>query len=336
MVTMKDVAERAGVSVATVSRVINRTGYVSSDVQARVTEVMRELNYQPSLLARSLRRQETYAIGLLIPQLDQPFFSTLAFAIEKALFVHHYRTLICSAEENAEKENAYIDMLLRQRVDGVIFVPTGHSDQSLARLQAMSIPTVLVDRDLVSAARVSKVLTNNVHGGYLGMHHLLELGHRHIGIIGAYEYSDFTAQRLQGAQQALSEYGLANPPLVLMDELGQFEMGYNAGMQLLRQCPRPSAIFALTDVIAIGVLHAAAELSIRLPQKLSVIGYDDIPLASYSIPALTTVAQPIVEMGEKAVEVLLRQIQQPDSPCESIMLETRLVQRHSTAPCLST
>lgn len=330
---MKDVAEKAGVSVATVSRVINRNGYVSSSVQARVTEVMRELNYQPSLLARSLRRQETYAIGLLIPQLDHPFFSTLAFAIEKALFAQHYRTLICSAEENAEKENAYIDMLLRQRVDGVIFVPTGHSDQSLARLQAMAIPTVLVDRDLIGASRVSKVLTNNVHGGYLGMRHLLELGHRHIGIIGAHEHSDSMAQRLHGAQQALAEYGLSNPPLVLMDVLGQFEMGYTAGMQLLQQQPRPSAIFALTDVIAVGVLHAAAERSIRLPQELSVVGYDDIPLASYSIPALTTVAQPLTEMGEKAVEVLLRHIQQPDKPPESMVLATRLVLRHSTAPC---
>lgn len=329
MVTMKDVAERAGVSVATVSRVINQNGYVSSDVQTRVTAVMRELNYQPSLLARSLRRQETFAIGLLIPQLDHPFFSTLAFAIEKALFAQNYRTLICSAEENATKEDAYVEMLLRQRVDGVIFVPTGHSDQSLARLQAMTIPAVLVDRDLFGASRVSKVLSDNVRGGYLGMQYLLELGHRHIGVIGAHEYSGSMTQRLHGVQQALAEYGLSNPPLVLMDTLGQFEMGYSAGMRLLRLEPRPTAIFALTDVIAIGVMHAAAELSMRLPQELSVVGFDDIPLAAYSIPALTTVAQPIAEMGAKAVELLLRHIQQPSQPFETITLATRLVVRQS-------
>jgi len=328
---MKDVAEKAGVSVATVSRVINQNGYVRSDVQARVLEAMRQLNYQPSLLARSLRRQETRAIGLLIPQLDHPFFSTLAFAIEKALFAQDYRTLICSAEENAAKEEAYIDMLLRQRVDGVIFVPTGHSAQTLARLQAMTIPAVLVDRDLVGVSQVSKVLSNNVHGGYLGMRHLLELGHRQIGIIGAHEYSDSMAQRLHGAQQALAEYGLSNPPMVLMDALGQFEMGYSAGMRLLCLEPRPTAIFALTDVIAVGVLHAAAELAIRLPQELSVVGFDDIPLAAYSIPALTTIAQPITEMGEQAVAILLRHIQQPDLPVEVMTLATRLVIRHSTA-----
>lgn len=329
MVTMKDVAERAGVSVATVSRVINQNGYVSSDVQTRVTAVMRELNYQPSLLARSLRRQETFAIGLLIPQLDHPFFSTLSFAIEKALFAQNYRTLICSAEENAEKEDAYVEMLLRQRVDGVIFVPTGHSDQSLARLQAMTIPAVLVDRDLLGASHVSKVLSDNVRGGYLGMQYLLELGHRHIGVIGAHEYSGSMTQRLRGVQQALAEYGLSNPPLVLMDTLGQFEMGYSAGMHLLRLEPRPTAIFALTDVIAVGVMHAAAELSIQLPQELSVIGFDDIPLAAYSIPALTTVAQPIADIGAKAVELLLRHIQQPSQPFETIMLATRLVIRQS-------
>jgi LacI family transcriptional regulator len=331
MVTMKDVAEKAGVSVATVSRVMNQNGYVRSDVQARVLEAMRQLNYQPSLLARSLRRQETRAIGLLIPQLDHPFFSTLAFAIEKALFAQDYRTLICSAEENAAKEEAYIDMLLRQRVDGVIFVPTGHSAQTLARLQAMTIPAVLVDRDLAGVSQVNKVLSNNVHGGYLGMRHLLELGHRRIGIIGAHEYSDSMAQRLHGAQQALAEYGLSNPPIVLMDTLSQFEMGYSAGMRLLRLEPRPTAIFALTDVIAVGVLHAAAELAIRLPQELSVVGFDDIPLAAYSIPALTTIAQPITEMGEQAVEILLRHIQQPDLPVEVLTLATHLVVRHSTA-----
>jgi LacI family transcriptional regulator len=175
LATMKEVADYADVSIATVSRVINNTGYVSPDLAQRVHSAMHDLNYQPSSLARSLRRQQTQTIGLLIPQLDQPFFSMLAYAVEKALFSNDYRTLICSAEESREKEDAYVEMLLRQRVDGVIFAPTGHSADNLSRFLRQNIPVILVDRDLPEL-NVSKVLSANHKGGYLAMNHLLTLG----------------------------------------------------------------------------------------------------------------------------------------------------------------
>src|SRR5688572_22198797 len=179
MPTIKEVADRARVSVATVSRVINKTGYVSIDLQERVTEAMRELNYQPSALARSLRRQETHTVGLLVPQLNHPFFSNLVFSIEKTLFDHEYRAFMCSAEESQEKEAAYVDMLLRQRVDGVILVRTGTSVSNVGRLLEQNVPVVLVDRD-VPSLRINRVLCDNEQGGYMGIRHLLELGHKHI------------------------------------------------------------------------------------------------------------------------------------------------------------
>jgi len=157
MATMKEVADYADVSVATVSRVINKTGYVSPDLEERVQTAMQVLKYQPSALARSLRRQQTQTIGVLIPQLDQPFFGALAFAIEKSLFPHEYRTLICSAEEDPEKENAYTEIMLRQRVDGVIMVPTGRNSDNLKQLLEKSVPVVLVDRDL-PGLEVNRVL----------------------------------------------------------------------------------------------------------------------------------------------------------------------------------
>lgn len=331
MATMKEVADRADVSVATVSRVINKSGYVSPDLEARVHEAMRTLKYQPSALARSLRRQETQTIGVLVPQLDQPFFSALAFTVEKALFSGGYRTLICSAEEDQDKENAYVEMLLRQRVDGVIMVPTGRSVHAIRQFLDKNIPVVLVDRDL-PALQANKVLSDNYKGGYEGMRYLLEIGHTKIGVIGAPAYSEAMTQRMAGIRQALADHHVQdNPELLVTGVLQQFEMGYQSALELLRQTPRPTAIFALTDVIAVGVMHAASALGLRLPQDLSVMGFDNIPLATYSIPGLTTIAQPIYEMGEAATKLLLAHVHTHELEPQTLVFDCKLVVRQSTA-----
>ncbi|GAB4518170.1 MAG: LacI family DNA-binding transcriptional regulator [Anaerolineae bacterium] len=329
MATMKEVAEYADVSVATVSRVINASGYVSPELIERVNNAMRELNYQPSDLARSLRRQQTLTVGILIPQLDHPFFSALSFAIEKSLFSNDYRTLICSAEENQDKERAYVEMLIRQRVDGVIFVPTGKSTENLKRFEDSHVPVVLVDRDL-KQRQVDKVLSNNDQGGYEGMRYLLNQGHRRIAVIASPMYSEAMVARLDGAHKALTDHNVPlDPDLIITGSQTQFEMGYETAISLLGQPNRPTAIFALTDVIAIGVMHAAAKLGLHLPQDLSVMGFDNIPLAAFSIPELTTVGQPIYEMGEAATKRLLQRIQYPAEPHSTVMLENQLIIRNS-------
>lgn len=329
---MKQVADEANVSIATVSRVINKTGFVSEDLELRVLQAMDRLNYHPSLLARNLRRQETRTIGLIIPQLDQPFFSSLAFAVERALFNQDYRTLICSSEENSEKEIAYIELMLRHQVEGVVAVPTGKHSDNLQPLLTQEIPIVLVDRNLAEIT-ATRVFSDNFHGGYLGMQHLLELGHRQIGVISSPEYSEPMTERLRGIHKAMREYGVKQQAdLFISGDLNQFEMGYTAAQKLLRRNPRPTAIFALTDVMAVGVMHAAAEANLKLPDELSVVGYDDVPIASYSIPALTTIAQPIYAMGEVATERLLAYISREIDSEETIILDNKLVVRQSTAP----
>ncbi|MEQ8676275.1 MAG: LacI family DNA-binding transcriptional regulator [Aggregatilineales bacterium] len=331
MATMKQVAKAANVSIATVSRVINKTGYVSPDLEVRVQEAMDKLAYLPSSLARSLRMQETRTIGVLIPQLNQPFFSTLAFAIEKSLFAQDYRALICSAEEDGDKERSYVDMFLRQRVDGVVVVPTGHSSQTLLPLMNNGTPMVMVDRYL-KGFTVNQVFSDNVSGAYQGMRHLLELGHRRISVIGTSHYSEPMNDRLKGIDRALAEHG---GDIVIehfmSDTLQHFEMGYDTAKQVLTRDSRPTAIFALMDVIAIGIMHAAAELHMSIPHDLSVIGFDDIPLSSFSIPTLTTVAQPIYEMGEVAAGLLLKSFSDDVVTVETITLDTQLMIRQSTA-----
>jgi LacI family transcriptional regulator len=328
--TMKEVAEAAGVSVATVSRVLNGTGFVSPELTARVQAATEHLHYQPSALARGLRVQATQTVGILIPQLHHPFFSTLTFALEKTLFTRQYRCFVCSAEEDAHKEDAYIEMLLRQRVDGVILVPTGHSARSVERLLTRAVPVVLLDRDL-AALEVSRVLSDNYGGALALTRYLLGLGHRRVGVISSPPYSEAMALRRRGVADAFAEAGLP-PPTVLEGGGEQFGFGYEAAQTLLQRTPRPSALVALTDVLAVGALHAAAELGLRVPEALSVTGFDDIPLARHVLPALTTVAQPLFKMGEAAAQMLLRRIAAPTTPPERVVLPTALVRRRSAAP----
>jgi LacI family transcriptional regulator len=330
MSTMKRVAERAGVSIATVSRVINRNGYVAPYLQEKVLLAMESLHYQPSALARGLRRQETQTVGVLVPQLAQPFFSSLAYVIERTLFARQYRAFLCSAEEDLEKESAYIEMLLRQRVDGIILVPTGQSLVNVERLLRIKVPVVLVDRDLRGLS-VDRILSNNFDGAYQIGRHLIELGHDRIGLVGAPLYSGSMARRLAGVKKALSEAGIElADELMVMGANEQFELGFTATRRLL-QLPRPpTAVIALTDVIGVGALHAAWKAGLTLPRDLSVTGFDDVALASYTLPELTTVAQPVTKMGEQAVQRLLERIGNSELDARRTVLPTRLVVRSST------
>lgn len=331
MATIKQVADHAKVSVATVSRVVNNTGYVSTDLRERVETAMNALNYKPSALARSLRRQETLTIGVLLPQLNQPFFSTLAFAIEKTLFANDYKTIICSSEEDIDKEAAYIDMLLRQRVDGVLIVPTGRSAENINRLINGRVPAVLVDRD-IPGITINRVLCDNINGGCQAIRHLLQLGHRRIAVVGGPGYSQSIEERITGVKQGYAEMSLAyDESMFHVNELNEFENGFQMARHLLSSPQPPTAIFALTDVTAVGVMHAAAEHKLTLPNDLSVVGFDDIPLAQYSIPTLTTVTQPIFEVGETAANLMLAHLRDEYPSTQTITLPTVLTVRGSTA-----
>lgn len=333
MTTIKAVADYAGVSVATVSRVMNKSGYVSHDLEMRVLEAMAALNFRPSALAQSLRNQRTLTVGVLIPQIDQPFFSTLTFVIEKSLFASGYRALICSAEENLEKENTYVEMLLRQRVDGVVIAPTGQSAEHVMRFVERKVPVVLVDRDLPSVNEINRVLVDNYQGAYDGMRYLIDLGHRCIAIVAASLYSESLQSRLHGAEQALKDAKIPlDPAMLVIETYPDFEVGFNAGKKLLGHVPRPTAIFALTDMMAVGVIHAVAKTGLRVPDDVSVIGFDNIPLAPYLMPELTTVAQPIDQIGEVTAGMLLRRMEESRDAIESVTLPAKLVVRNSARP----
>ncbi|QPC83355.1 LacI family DNA-binding transcriptional regulator [Phototrophicus methaneseepsis] len=329
--TMNEVAKAAGVSVATVSRVINGNKGVSKKLEQRVQKAIQELNYHPSSLARSFKMQETRLIGLIIPLLDHPFFSRLAQVMEQELFKNNYRAIICNTEENEARELEYVELLLRQRIDGVIVnSATEHTDY-LFDLKRQNVPCVLIDRN-VEQFDCSKVFSDNSLGGYLGMKYLLELGHRRIKVVAPFDFAEPTQHRIRGIREAMAEFGYEEPSdMFITTSDHSFEMGVEVGLQLAQMDPRPTAIFGLSDVTAIGVMHALDQMNLCIPKDISVMGYDNIPLSGYMLPSMTTIDQPINAMGKTAVRVLLNHIQNASKQSERAVLPTQLIVRNSTA-----
>ena len=338
--TMRDVADRSGVSVSTVSRVITGSVPVDPVTAERVQEAITALGYRPNLLARSFRRRVTHTIGLLVPDNSNPFFAEMARTIEDAGFAEGYSVVLCNSDLSAVKQEAYIDVLLAKRVDGLILTSSGliltvDGHDAVERILNAGAPCVVVDRDL-GEAPVDQVLVDNDQGGYLAGEHLIALGHRRIAcLVGP---SDVTpsAGRIAGFQRALAEAGLAVTAEGLVRGNGRSDGGAAAVRQLLNRgivsAGDVTAIFAFNDQMAIGAIGALQRAGYRVPEDVSVVGFDDIPLSAAIFPALTTIAQPIGEMGAVGVRLLLDRIAQRDAPYQRVRLATRLVVRESTGP----
>ena len=327
---MRDVAERAGVSVTSVSHVINETRPVSYELRERVLAAMEELGYHPNRLARSLRSGKTHTIGTIVPDSADPFFAEVARGIEDTAFENGYSLILCNSDANLDKEAFYTDVLVEKQVDGILFLAAGGSTGRILDLQQRGMPVVVVDREL-PAAHVDSVVTDNAGGGWSATRHLIDLGHRRIGYIAGPSDLTLSEYRFTGYRKALKEAGIAVDESLVVRGAFDFESGYRAARQLLTHSQRPTAIFACNDLMAIGAICAAVELGLRVPEDLSVIGYDDVPLASYSNPPLTTIAQPIYDLGVVAASMLLERLHDPVRPARRIVLDVELQIRRSTA-----
>lgn len=328
MPTIREVAVLAGVSSTTVSHVINNTRFVSAEVRMRVKSAMDDLGYRPNALARSLRRGETHTIGLLLPDSANPFFAEIGRVIEAAAFDQGYNVIFCSTEGNLEKENLYVDVLIKKQVDGIIFVASGDQAGSLEPALHNGSPVVVVDRDLGEIA-ADEVLTDNLQGGILATRHLIEAGHRRIACLAGPSNVTPSAQRITGYMEALSMAGLSFDPALLLRGDFHAESGYELACELFNQPDPPTAIFACNDMMAVGVLRAALESGLSVGENLAVVGFDDIELASYTQPPLTTVAQPKVEIGRLAIQMLIERINDSSLAARRVILPTRLVLRQS-------
>ncbi|MBB4844038.1 LacI family transcriptional regulator [Paucibacter oligotrophus] len=340
MSTIKDVATRAGVSFTTVSHVLNNSRPVSAEARRRVLEAVDEIGYLPSAVARSLRTSETKIVGVLVPNVQNPFFAELVCGVEESCRLAGYSVFLCNSDNDPKRQQQYMRTLLEKRVDGLLLSSAG-DDEALARIFKMArVPAVTVDR-LVPGARADRVSVNNSQGAHNAVSHLLELGHQRIACISGPAEFEVSRERLQGWRSALQARGLpVDENLVIAGDFSS-QGGYAAACRLLqaqRELPaaaKISAIFASNDLMAIGALRAAAEFGLAVPQQLSVIGFDDIELGSYVFPALTSVGCSIKALGQQAGQMLIERIDQPEAELRELLMTPSLVLRESTsAPSL--
>ena len=332
MTTIREVAQKARVSYATVSHVINNTRFVSEDTRERVQLAMTELNFRPNAVARSLRSGRTNTIGLILPDSSNPYFAEIGCAIEEEAFKNGYSIILCNMELDPDKENLYIDVLLKKQVDGIIFVATGDQLNLLDLLKSQNIPVVMIDRHLPDV-EVDTITTDNQLGGYLATRHLLDLGHRCIACItGPSTNITPSRGRLTGYKQALEEAGIPYDEAIV--RLGDFHArtGMEITEQLLNQPSAPTAIFACNDLMALGALRAANKVGLKVPEDLSIVGFDNIDLTNFFNPPLTTISQEQFHLGIWATQTLVRRITDKNLPYLKDILPTRLIVRESSAP----
>jgi LacI family transcriptional regulator len=307
MATIHDVARRAGVSASTVSHVVNGTRFVSAGTRTRVEHSIEALGYRPNALARSLRRGQSHTLGLIVPDSANPFFAEIGRELEASAFEAGFSVVLCNTENDREKERLYVNVLVRNQVDGILLVAADDRSGVLRAHLGGKMPLVTLDRE-ASRPGLDCVTADHFSGGLLATRHLVGLGHRRIACIAGPAGLSASAQRLAGHRKALQEAGLRGGDDLVRHGDFRPESGWAAARKLLRGARPPTAIFACNDLMAMGALRAADELGRRVPDDLAVVGYDDIELSRYTTPPLTTVAQPKREMAREALRLMSRRI----------------------------
>ncbi|HAT1573155.1 TPA: ribose operon transcriptional repressor RbsR [Kluyvera cryocrescens] len=329
MATMKDVARLAGVSTSTVSHVINKDRFVSDAITGKVDAAIKELNYAPSALARSLKLNQTRTIGMLITASTNPFYSELVRGVERSCFERGYSLVLCNTEGDEQRMNRNLETLMQKRVDGLLLLCTETHQPSLEIMQRYpSIPSVMMDwapfdgdSDLIQ--------DNSLLGGDMATRYLIERGYTRIACIAGPLDKTPARLRLEGYREAMNNAKLPIPAGYEITSNFEFGGGFDAMQQLLTHTVRPDAVFVGNDAMAVGVYQSLYQAGLRIPQDVAVIGYDDIELARYMTPPLTTIHQPKDELGELAIDVLIHRIAQPGQKQQRMQLTPELVVRGS-------
>jgi LacI family transcriptional regulator len=333
MATMKDIAKLAKVSTSTVSHVINKTRFVSEDIATRVTQAAKSLNYHaPSVLARSLKTNRTNTIGLVMSNATNPFFSEVVKGVERSCYQAGYNLILCHTEGSLARVQHSIDTLIQRKVDGLILLCAEEIDEAnfdtLERLN--ELPLVMMDWSF-NALNCDKIQDNSRVGGYLAAQFLIDKGHTQIGFISGPHSKYQTQMRFEGFSDAMQKANLPIEQKWLYEGDFECESGYQALITLAKQGELPSAFFVANDMMAMGMINAAHELGIKIPEQLSLIGYDDILIAKYMTPALTTVHQPKFRLGKAAVDALINRINNANTKASLVALTPRVVERQSVA-----
>ncbi|MCL4303260.1 MAG: LacI family transcriptional regulator [Anaerolineae bacterium] len=329
MVSIKEVADAAGVSTATVSRVLANKPHVRPEIRERVLAAVETLSYRPNRVARSLRAQKSHTIGLIVADIQNRFFTAVSRAVEDMAYEHGLSIFLCNTDENPAKEAMYLDLMRDENVAGVILAPTGQTADAFATRVKLDIPIVVIDRR-VRGVEVDSVLIDNVEAAYKIVEHLLDDGHRRIGAMFGIG-STTGRERREGFMQAFKDRGL-KPALELLSYVDvREEEGYKATQQLLGLPEPPEAILASNGLMAVGAFRAIRESKLSIPDQIAFASFDRTTWSSLVEPAVTLIEQPTYEIGQTATELLLKRLEEPTRPTREVILKGKLVIRQSCA-----
>jgi LacI family transcriptional regulator len=332
MSTISDVAKRAGVSTMTVSRVLNNSGPISPQTRKRVEKAIAELGYVPNALARSLHFKRTKTIALVLTDITNPFFTTIARGVEDAASKQGFTVMFCNTDESQDEEAEYLKVLLQKQVDGMLLVPACLEPDSVLFLQERQTPVVILDRRIPNV-RIDTVRCDSEGGAYALIRHLLELGHTRVAVLSGPRTVSTAIDRVTGYRRAMQAAGLdVSEELAMHGEFNQAS-GYAMAQQALALDPRPTALFAANNFIAIGAYRALRDAGLHVPEDVSLVAFDDLPAPLVMEPFLTVAAQPAYEMGQKATELLLARLSgEGPADCQEIVLPTEVIVRRSSGP----
>ena len=328
-VTMKMVAQYAGVSEATVSRVLNNNPTVAEDLRVRTLDAIEKLGYQPNRAARRLRANSSDVLGLIVSDIENPFFTSVVRGVEDTAHTSQKSVILCNSDENPTKQKNYLKIMEAERVAGIIIAPTNMTNgESLHRLTQSGIPIVLLDRQ-VDDFEFDTVVVDNVRGTFTGVKHLIDLGYERIAMIGGAPTLSNARDRYQGYRQALQAAGLTIDERLIKEGDFKTESGNRFAKELVQSPTPPQAIFIANNLMTLGAVRALRELNIRVPDDIAIVGFDDTPWANELMPPLTVVSQPTYELGQTATQLLLNRLAKSDAPYQTATLHTQLIVRKS-------
>ncbi|HEX7974915.1 MAG TPA: LacI family DNA-binding transcriptional regulator [Anaerolineales bacterium] len=328
MPNIQDVARRAGVSPITVSRVINHSRYISQKTVEKVEAAIAELGYVPNTLARSLRSKRTQTLALVLTDITNPFFTTLARGVEDTASSAGFNVIFCNTDESEAKEQRYLQLLLQKQVDGMLLVPARSRPDPVLTVRKQGTPVVVLDR-CVPGVEADVVRCDSEDGAYRLVRLLLDLGHRRIAALTGHTDVSTAEDRAAGYRRALAEAGLAGEETVLYGAFNQ-ESGYAMARQALSLRPAPTGIFAANNFIAIGALKALQEQGLSVPQDISMVAFDDLPPGLITFSFMTVASQPAYEMGRVGTSLLLGRLSSAEpAPYQEIVLPIEIITRQS-------
>jgi LacI family transcriptional regulator len=330
MADIRDVAKRAGVAPITVSRCINNSGYCSPETRARVEAAISELGFVPNRMASGLRSKRSNTLALVLTDITNPFFTTIARGVEDTASEAGYTVIFCNTDESVIKEQMYLHMLVEKRVDGILLVPAQSGLDSVAFIKQQNTPLVILDRR-VADLNTDVVRCDSFGGAYELTRLLLSLGHRDIAVLNGPDGVSTSIDRLLGYRKALAEAGIpANSKWEYFGEFNQ-KSGYEMAHKIMAEAPLPTALFATNNFIAFGALKALREIGLRVPEDVAVVGFDDLPPALVTFPFLTVADQPAYEMGRRAIEILLNKLSgEISDQYQDVVLPAEIVIRQSS------